>query len=413
MSPSQRSASLAERVAEIRLVRELDMSDSRPAWLAVAGNGAHARLSREGFLLINAVKGGLSPEDLAGALNARPNRQRVSAEELRAATVRAVEHLEHLSSGVRGAPGGFWATRPLMPATLVTWVVERIAWVYGWPAVAIIAATVAGSLASAPAGWFSLATSGAALAAGYGLFLISLIVHEFGHAAACWRFGVAPGAVGFTMYLLFPALYTDVTRAWGLSRRQRVVIDLGGNYFQAVVGAAYLALFSVTGGRAFGVAASLVALSMLFSLNPVFKCDGYWVVADALGVTNLSGQPRVLVQKFVRRLRNGVPCTFPWPRPVVAVLVVYSGLTVGVWLWFISQLTPMLAARFSSLDTQFAGVVGAIQKQGAGFWSACFGLAASLFLLTGSAVMVVRVGRAIAPASLKSRGIVKWFGIGR
>lgn len=403
MSVSHRSASLEERVSEIRLVRELDMSDTRPAWLAVASNGAHVRLSPEGFLLINAVKGGVSAEDLAGALNARVSQPRVSADELRVATVRAVEHLEHLASGVPGAPGGFWATRPLIPATLVAWVVKRIAWLYRWPAVTVVVAAVAGALATAPAGWFSLAASDGALAAGYGLFVSSLLVHEFGHAAACWRFGLAPGAVGFTMYLLFPALYTDVTRAWGLSRRQRVVIDLGGNYFQAVVGTAYLALFGVTGWQAFGVATSLVALSMLFSLNPVFKCDGYWVVADALGVTNLSDKPRVLVQELVRWLRNGVRCTCPWPKPVVAVLVGYSGLTVGVWLWFIIQLTPMLAARFSNLDTQFARVVGAIHNQGVGFWAACFGLAASLFLLTGSAVMIVRLGRAIAPAFLKSR----------
>jgi len=208
------------------------------------------------------------------------------------------------------------------------------------------------------------------------------------------------------MYLVFPALYTDVTRAWALPRGQRVVVDLGGNYLQALVGAACLWLFGVTGSPAFGAGASLVALGMLFSLNPVFKCDGYWAVADALGVTNLSRQPRVLVRGFARRLLDGVPWTFPWPKPVAAALVLYTGLTVGVWVWFVARLAPMLTARFTGLDTQVAEVATAIQNQGPGLWPACLGLATSLFLLTASIVMVVRMGQSLAPAFLKARRTV-------
>ena len=398
-----RQAPLTDRVAAIRLERRLDASDSRAAYLAIVPNGAHVRLSPEAFRLIDTIKSGNSLEDLAAALNVRANRRRLTVDELRAATLRVIEYLERIASGPPGTPAGFWATRPLMPASLVTWVAERLGWLYAWPAIVIAGAIVAWSLASAQPGWFSLAATDGALAGGYGLFLISLVVHEFGHAAACRRFGLAPGAVGFTMYLLFPALYTDVTRSWRLSRGKRIVVDLGGNYFQALVGAAYLSTFGVTGSPAFSVASSLVALGMLFSLNPIFKCDGYWIVTDALGVTNLSGQPRVLARGLVGRLRDGVPWMFPWPKPVVAALMLYSGLTVGVWLWFITRLAPMLAARFTSPGSQFAAVAGAIQNQGVGLWQACLGLATSLFLLIASAVMIMRLGQAIAPAFLKAR----------
>ena len=406
MSTSNRPASLAARAASLDLDRRLDVSDERPAYLAIAGNGAHVRLSPEAFRLLDAVRSGVSPEVLARALNTHPNRRPVTAEQLREATLGMLAHLDRITATAPSAPAGFWATRPLMPAELVIWVAQRLVWLYTWPAVFIAAGTVAWVLASAPPGWFSLATADTALAAGYGLFLISLIVHEFGHAAACRRFGLAPGAVGFTMYLVFPALYTDVTRAWALPRGQRVVVDLGGNYFQALVGAAYLWLFGVTGLPAFGAGASLVALGMLFSLNPVFKCDGYWVVADALGITNLSRQPRVLVRGFVRRLFDGVPWTFPWPKPVVAALVLYTGLTAGVWVWFVARLAPMLTARFTGLDTQVREVATAIQNQGLGLWPACLGLVTSLFLLTAGVVMAVRMGQSLAPAFLKARPTV-------
>ena len=405
-STSNRPASLATRATSVRLDRRLDVSDERASYLAIAGNGAHVRLSPEAFRLLDAAKSGVSPEVLARALNTHPNRRPVTAEQLREATLGMLAHLDRIAATPPRAPGGFWATRPLMPAGLVTRVAQRLAWLYTWPAVAVAAGIVAWALAGAPPGWFSLATADTALAAGYGLFLVSLVVHEFGHAAACRRFGLTPGAVGFTMYLVFPALYTDVTRAWALPRGQRVVVDLGGNYLQALVGAACLWLFGVTGSPAFGAGASLVALGMLFSLNPVFKCDGYWAVADALGVTNLSRQPRVLVRGFARRLLDGVPWTFPWPKPVAAALVLYTGLTVGVWVWFVARLAPMLTARFTGLDTQVAEVATAIQNQGPGLWPACLGLATSLFLLTASVVMVVRMGQSLAPAFLKARRTV-------
>ena len=394
---------LAARVSAIRLDRRLDASDARPAYLATAGNGTHVRMSADAFRLIEAIKSGVRLEDLAATLNNRQNRRPVSVSELRAAAVKAVEYLEQVAAGMPRAPRGFWATRPLLHPALVNWMAERLTRLYAWPAVVLVTAVVIWSLATAPQGWFSLTATDEALALGYVMFLGSLVVHEFGHAAACRRFGLAPGAIGFTMYLVFPALYTDVTRAWELTRRQRVVVDLAGNYVQAPVGAAYLALFGVTGSPAFGVAASLVALGMLFSLNPVFKCDGYWLVADALGVTNLSAQPRVVASAVVRWVRCGRGLRLPWPPAVAAVMVLYSALSLGVWLWFVFRLTPMLIARFSNLDTQLGAVADAFNGRTAGLWSACFGLAVSLFLLIAGGVMIGRLAQSVLPAALKSR----------
>ena len=327
----------------------------------------------------------------------------MTADELSAAAGRAVDALERAASGTPGAPAGFWGTRPLLSAAAVAREADWLTGLFTWPAAALAAAAVAAGLAAAPAGWFSLDVAGESLAAGYVLFLLSLVAHEFGHAAACRRFGLEPGAVGVTMYLVFPALYTDVTRTWRLPRRQRVVVDLGGNYVQALAGAAYLALFGATAAPAFGAAVTLVALSMVFSLNPVFKCDGYWLVADALGVANLSAQPRVLARAIVRRIREGRAVELPWPPPVAAVLALYSAASLGVWSWFVSRLAPALLARAASLHAQFAALADAVAGRGADPWPvAVFGLTASLFLLAASAVLIGRLGWALAPASLKS-----------
>ena len=401
-SPGSRG-DLAARVSAIHLDRRLDASDAEPVYLAVAGDGTHVRMSADAFRLIDAIKSGIRLEDLAAALNDRPNREPVRVGDLRTAALRTVESIERAAAGAPAAPRGFWATRPLLHPALVAWVADRLTWLYAWPAVVLVTAVVIGSLVAAPQGWFSLTAADGAIALGYVMFLGSLVVHEFGHAAACRRFGLAPGAIGFTMYILFPALYTDVTRAWALTRRQRVVVDLAGNYVQAPIGAAYLVLFGVTGAPAFGVAASLVALGMLFSLNPVFKCDGYWLVADALGVTNLSAQPGVVASAVGRWIRRGRALRLPWPPAVAAVVALYSVLSLGIWMWFLSRLMPMLIARFSNLDVQLGAVADAVTGRTAELWSAGFGLAVTVFLLTAGGVMIGRLGQSLLPAVVKSR----------
>ena len=59
-------------------------------------------------------------------------------------------------------------------------------------------------------------------------------MHETGHAAACAYGGGRPGAIGFGVYLLFPAFYTDVTDSYRLSRGGRLRTDLGGLYFNVL-----------------------------------------------------------------------------------------------------------------------------------------------------------------------------------
>ena len=89
MATSNSSVTLADRVAAIRLDRRLDVSGARPAYLAVAGNGAHVRLSPEAFRLLDALRAGVRLEEIAGALNTRPGRRPVTVDELSAAAGRA------------------------------------------------------------------------------------------------------------------------------------------------------------------------------------------------------------------------------------------------------------------------------------------------------------------------------------
>ena len=84
----------------------------------------------------------------------------------------------------------------------------------------------------------------------FALVVVSAGIHELGHAAACRYAGARPGAMGAGLYLVWPAFYTDVDDAYRLPRRGRLIVDLGGLYFNCVVAVAVIGAWLVTGNEA-------------------------------------------------------------------------------------------------------------------------------------------------------------------
>lgn len=117
---------------------------------------------------------------------------------------------------------------------------------------------------------------------------LSAFAHELGHAAACARFGVQPGHIGFGLYAFFPVLYVDVSRAWRLSAKQRAAVDLSGIYMQCILVILMSPLLlSAIARPPTAIIITYNLFWIFYNLNPVFKTDGYWLIADLVGVPNL------------------------------------------------------------------------------------------------------------------------------
>lgn len=150
----------------------------------------------------------------------------------------------------------------------------------------------------------------------------STLFHELGHAAACRRYRCPHGDIGFALYFIYPAFYTDVTRAWRLTPRRRAVVDMGGVYFQCILVVA-LAVYVSLSGSLFALRIIwLTQLTLLFTLNPIFKMDGYWLLSDLSGLTNLHRQMReTLASAFGRSA--GRPAAPPLRGTRLKVLYAY------------------------------------------------------------------------------------------
>ncbi|MCA8961443.1 MAG: site-2 protease family protein, partial [Planctomycetes bacterium] len=88
------------------------------------------------------------------------------------------------------------------------------------------------------------------LAVLWGTMIALKVVHEFGHAYACKRFGGHVPEMGVYFILLTPCAYVDATSAWSLTRRwQRLVVNFGGMYFELTIAAIAAVFWCMTPPR--------------------------------------------------------------------------------------------------------------------------------------------------------------------
>lgn len=142
--------------------------------------------------------------------------------------------------------------------------------------------------------------------------VFSRLVHEFGHASACEKFGIKAGNIGFGFYLFMPVFYADVSNAWLLTPRKRIIINAAGMYFQLLLSCVMVAIFFVTANQWILYASLINILGFLPNINPFVRYDGYWILADWLEVNNLMAKSREKFQATVAWFN----VKFTGPRPL-------------------------------------------------------------------------------------------------
>ena len=124
------------------------------------------------------------------------------------------------------------------------------------------------------------------------IFLIGLIIlflfHEIGHCTALQFFGKNSKGIGFGFYFFSPVLFADVNPSWTLSPNKKMVVDIGGFYFQFIITTVYLVFYEITDQAALLNIAYLSYVILIFNMNPLINTDMYWFISDALHHVNLN-----------------------------------------------------------------------------------------------------------------------------
>lgn len=204
----------------------------------------------------------------------------------------------------------------------------------------------------------------------WGLLVVTMVFHELGHASACRFGGATPGEIGGGLYVMWPALYTNVTDGYRLGRAGRVRTDLGGIYFNAVFCVVLAAIYRITGYAPLILGVAATTILMLEQLLPFVRFDGYWIVSDLAGVPDLfprlAGALRRLVLVRGKHTRGagrlGMEDLRPYSRRIImlwagataVVLPVEMVLTLLLSATLFVSFSLGLVSRFESLKHDFA-----------------------------------------------------------
>lgn len=293
-------------------------------------DGRYFRLSSEAFLVATHHLAGVPPDAIARTLSSEHG---LAIPEVQIAGMcRKLDSLvQHQGKRVDRR---FLFRAAIVPAAAVRRIASRLAFMFSPAAVLIVLTLLATGLILAARTRPALDGGGLQTLSAVVIFLACLLVHEFGHAAAASRAGVEPDEIGLTVFAIFPALYTDVTAAWAVKRRDRVLIDCAGVYFQSAAIGILGCAFAATHSHVLALALAFNLAAAVFSLNPFAKNDGYWILGDALGLANLAASSRRWFLGLFGSFRNSAHAGRRGDGAGrIAAYVTFLLCSAATWLW--------------------------------------------------------------------------------
>lgn len=131
--------------------------------------------------------------------------------------------------------------------------------------------------------------------------LLGVLIHELGHSSAAIRGGIVPGSIGIRFLLFFPTISINVNDGWILNRKNRIELDLGGVGLQSGFGMCLLLIANYFHDYVLFAASSITFSLVCLNLIPLPRFDGYWLLADVLGIPNLRQTSLSTFRRFLNK----------------------------------------------------------------------------------------------------------------
>ena len=194
----------------------------------------------------------------------------------------------------------------------IGWIYRSAGWLlYTWPAQVLLwliaLAGLGAFLLLLHGGQFSALGEGTLVAGALLLFvfqIIALFLHELAHALTVKAYGRRVRRAGLLLLYGMPGAFVDTTDIWPAGKRAQLAVTWAGPFANLVLGGIAALLIVTNRGGEFAPLAFQFAVSqyllVAFNLTPFIRLDGYYLLADWLGIANLR-------QRALGFLRNGLP----------------------------------------------------------------------------------------------------------
>lgn len=134
--------------------------------------------------------------------------------------------------------------------------------------------------------------------------ILNIFLHELGHCCLCIKSGRSVGSFGIKLNYYMPMMYVDTSDICMSNLKNKVATSLGGIYFNAI-----LCLISSLGYFWSGISllSDFSKVSLIFvisNLIPFLKLDGYYIVSDLLGETDLKSSSNKAMLHLIKKSKT-------------------------------------------------------------------------------------------------------------
>jgi putative peptide zinc metalloprotease protein len=198
----------------------------------------------------------------------------------------------------------------------------------------------------------------------YGALILLKVVHEFGHAYFCRKFGGEVHVMGVLLMIFTPVPYMDATSSWGFrSRWKRVLVGAAGMIVEIFVAALATFLWASTSpGTLHNLAYNMMFIAsvstIVFNANPLLRFDGYYILSDLLEIPNLSQRASMELRHWWEHYVFGVQASeSPARNRSEAAWLGVFGIASGIYRVIVfSGVLLLVADRFLILGIIMAAV---------------------------------------------------------
>ena len=180
--------------------------------------------------------------------------------------------------------------------------------------------------------------------------------HEFGHAYACKINGGAVPDMGALLMCGMPMAYVDVSSSWSfVSRRHRLLVGVGGMYFESIAAAIAVFVWAFTPEGIVNSSAHFVVLmasitTLLFNANPLMRYDGYYILSDVLGIPNLRQRSMSYLKNQFKKIALDLPVSQQKTSRLEKLILFSYGIAANFYqVFLVVTISFMLASQFFAL----------------------------------------------------------------
>lgn len=181
------------------------------------------------------------------------------------------------------------------------------------------------------------------------VWILIKVVHELAHGIVAQRYGTQVRDAGVFLVLFLPLAYVDVSNSARLPNRwKRIHIAAAGMYVEVVLAAVATIIWAWTTNVTLASWMHAVVISagvstLLFNANPLMRFDGYYILADLVGIPNLAIRGKQWFWGTIKRLCLGIPTT-PMLLPTSKrIMIAVYGVAAMAWR-IVLQVTLVIAA---------------------------------------------------------------------